>query len=98
MRVRVTDNGTPPLNAETTFEINVAGEETKLEIGRIAGGLVQITIFGNVGLNYRLERTADLQDWEQQSDFRLTTSPLQYVDPEFPQGRNARYYRLKNIE
>ena len=98
VRVRVTDNGTPALHAETSFQITVGGEETRLEISRIAGGLVQISIFGNVGLNYRLEKSPNLQGWEQQSDFRLTSSPLHYIDPEPTPGRTARFYQLRTIE
>jgi hypothetical protein len=98
IRLRVTDNGTPPLDAETTFQVTVTGEETRLEISRIAGGLVQIRIFGNVGLNYRLERSGNLQTWEQQSDFRLTSSPLQYIDPDPTEGRATRFYQLRTME
>jgi hypothetical protein len=98
VRVRVTDNGTPALNAETTFQIEVSGEETRLEIGQVAGGLMRVTVFGNVGLDYRLERSVDLEIWEQQSEFRLTSSPLQYIDPDTVQGRPLRYYRLRTVE
>lgn len=98
VRVRVTDNGTPPLSTEMTFQITVAGEESRLEIGRLAGGLIQIAIFGNVGLNYRLERSQNLTNWEQQSEFRLTASPLQYIDPDPSQARDRRFYRLRTVD
>jgi hypothetical protein len=97
VRVRVTDDGTPAQNGETTFQIVVTGEETRLEIIRV-GTLVQVTILGNVGLNYRLERSEDLTNWVQQSEFRLTTSPQQYVDPDSIQTRTNRNYRLRTLE
>ncbi|HEX7860004.1 MAG TPA: putative Ig domain-containing protein [Verrucomicrobiae bacterium] len=96
IRIRASDNGTPSRNAETTFEITVTGVETRMEITRL-GTLMQVTIVGNVGLNYRLERSSDLTTWEQQSEFRLNTSPLQYIDPDLIQGRPARLYRLRTI-
>jgi hypothetical protein len=98
VRVRVIDNGIPAMHAETSFQMTVAGEETRLEISRLAAGLVQISIFGNVGLNYRLEKSADLEEWEPQSDFRLTSSPLLYIDPDATQGRAVRFYQLRTVE
>jgi hypothetical protein len=97
VRVRVTDNGTPALNAEITFQVNVTGEEARLEISRI-GTLIQVTISGNVGLNYRLERSEDLNTWEQQSEFRLTVSPMVYIDPDSIVGRTNRNYRLRTVD
>jgi hypothetical protein len=97
VRVRATDDGTPAQNGEMTFQILVTGEETRLEITRV-GSLMQITINGNVGLNYRLERSGDLTNWEQQSEFRLTTSPQMFIDPDSIQTRTNRNYRLRTAD
>jgi hypothetical protein len=97
VRLRATDNGAPALNAETSFQITVTGEETRMEITR-SGTLMWVTIIGNVGLNYRLERSEDLRNWEHQSQFRLTTSPQLYIDPDSIAGQSTRVYRLRMVD
>lgn len=92
--VRVHDNGSPNLSGTRTFQIQISGEETRLQIGRLETGLMQITINGNSGVNYELERTSDLSTWEKEFEFRLITSPFLYIDPN-SQGQARRYYRLK---
>ncbi len=92
--VRVTDNGIPSKSDTKTFRVVVSGEQSRLTIQALSGGLKQINIYGDVGLNYELQYSTNLVDWSQLLQFNLTTSPYPYVDPA---GTTAprRFYRLK---
>ena len=52
-KVRVTDNGAPALSATATFQVTVTGQELRLAIQPLVGGLMQIRITGDLNLTYR---------------------------------------------
>jgi hypothetical protein len=93
--VRVADNGSPSLNASATFRVTVTGEGSRVDAQRLASGLVQITISGDIGQTYELQRTQQLRGWEKVIEFRLDTSPFQYIDPE--SGGGTRFFRLRLV-
>jgi hypothetical protein len=69
--VRVTDNGTPALSATAAFQVTVTGQELRLAIQPVAGGLMQVQITGDISLNYELQVSSDLKNWERLLEFRL---------------------------
>jgi hypothetical protein len=91
--IRVTDNGNPAMSTALTFQITVTGEGTQLAAQRL-GGLVQITITGDIGQIYDLEASKDLQTWQHIADINLTASPHRYVDPDSG-TEPLRFYRLR---
>ncbi len=93
--IRVTDNGNPNLDATTTFRVTVTGDGSRVDAARLASGLVQITISGDTGQTYELQKTQDLKEWVKVLEFRLDTSPFHYIDPESTGG--TRFYRLKLV-
>jgi hypothetical protein len=95
--VRVTDNGQPPLSATTSFQIAVAGQGSRLDILRPLGGLTQLSITGDTGYNYELQKSTNLLNWDRLLDFTLSSSPYPYIDPE-PQTNAWRFYRLKLVQ
>ena len=93
----MTDNGSPSLSATNTFQVTVVGEGSHLEIQRLASGLMQLTITGDTGHSYELQRSAFLEVWNKVFEFQLSTSPFLYVD--IGAETNAlRFYRLKLIQ
>jgi hypothetical protein len=91
--VRVTDNGEPPLSATRAFQVTVTGQELRLAIEPVAGGLMQIRMTGDLGLTYELQVSSDLRTWTPLLEFRLTTSPHTHIDPESA-ANTLRFYRL----
>jgi hypothetical protein len=91
--VRVTDNGTPALSATGAFQVTVTGQELRLALEQIAGGLMQIHMTGDINLNYELQVSADLKNWERLLEFRLATSPFNHIDPD-SRTIPLRFYRL----
>jgi len=92
--VRVTDNGQPPLSDTTTFHVAVTGSQPQLGILPLAGRLMQINIFGDVGTAYQLQISTNLVNWENYVPITPTSSPYPYIDP----GSSTaplRFYRLK---
>jgi hypothetical protein len=94
VNVVVTDNGSPSLSATNTFKVTVTGNESRLAIQPLTSGLMQITITGDIGLNYELQKSTDLVVWDKLFGFQLSTSPFLYIDPE-SQAAPIRFYRLK---
>jgi hypothetical protein len=100
----VTDNGTPNLSATNSFAVMVnkgAGVPVVhgpvLEIQRVAGGLMQLTITGDTGHDYELQQSANLANWDKLVQFLLSASPYLYIDPE--SATNAtRFYRLQLVQ
>ena len=92
--VRVTDNGVPPKFATQTFRVVVTGGQSQLNIQPLAGGLKQINILGDTGLNYELQASTNLVDWTQLLQFNLSVSPYPYIDPAATTAPR-RFYRLK---
>ena len=62
--VRVTDNGSPLKFDTKTFTLVVSGNQAVLPISPAGGNLKQITITGDVGLNYDLLFSTNLVSWE----------------------------------
>ena len=93
--VRIADDATPSLSATTSFQVTVTGEGSRMDAQRLTSGLVQITISGDIGQNYELQKTSQLRDWERVLEFRLDVSPFQYIEPESTSG--SRFYRLRLI-
>jgi hypothetical protein len=79
--VRVTDNGAPLKFDTRTFTLVVTGSPPVLAISPAGGNLKQVTITGDVGLNYDLLFSTNLVSWEQLLHFNLSTSPYPYIDP-----------------
>ena len=95
--IRVTDNGSPSLSATNTFQVTVVGEGSRLDIQRLASGLMQLTITGDTGHSYELQKSTYLEIWDKLFEFQLSTSPFPYVD--LGAETNAlRFYRLKLIQ
>ena len=81
------------LSATTSFTLTVFGEGSRLAIVPVAGGLMQISSTGEVGLDYELQSSADLVNWEKLVEFRLSTPTHRYIDPASI-TEPARFYRL----
>lgn len=88
--VRVTDNASPALSASTTFQVNVSGEGSSLQIERLDGGLIQLTIDGDLSQDYELQKSSDLVIWETLVKQRRPT----YIDPDSKTDK-TRFYRIK---
>lgn len=65
----------------------------RLEIQRLASGLIQLTSSGEVGRNYELQKSQNLIDWDRLLQFRMTDSPDLHSDPDSERDP-ARFYRL----
>jgi hypothetical protein len=96
VQIRVSDDGTPSLSDTVTFQITVSGAGSRLDISELVSGLFQVTISGDIGYEYELQKSVDLVHWDKLFQFRLSTSPLPYIDPESA-GNSLRFYRLKLI-
>jgi hypothetical protein len=95
--VRVTDDGSPPLSDTAVFRVMVTGEGSSLAISRLSGnGLGQISITGDIGLDYELQVSTDLLDWTRLIEFRLVESPHIFIDPATA-TQSTRFYRLRLI-
>ena len=88
--VRVTDNGSPSRSATIAFTVNVTGEGSTLAIGRLEGGLMQITINGSLTQDYELQKSLDLVQWETLVKQRQST----YIDPDSKTDQ-VRFYRVR---
>jgi hypothetical protein len=91
--VRVEDDGSLALTASWSFTVTVYGEGSRLAIVPVAGRLMQIGSSGEVGLDYELQSSADLVNWEKLVEFRLSTPSHRYIDPASI-TESARFYRL----
>ena len=97
IQVSVADNGTPSMSATQLFQVTVTGNSSQLEIVPLAGGLKQLNISGDTGLQYDLQVSTNLTTWSSLIQINLTTSPYPYIDPSsgtIPK----RFYRLKLIQ
>ncbi|MBE0542658.1 MAG: putative Ig domain-containing protein [Verrucomicrobia bacterium] len=94
--VRVADNGTPSLSATQTFQVTVTGEGSSLAISRMAGNLMQLTITGDIGLDYELLMSTNLTHWSRLLQFNLEVSPYPYIDPSSA-TTPTRFYRLRRL-
>ncbi|MBI3417955.1 MAG: hypothetical protein HY043_21915 [Verrucomicrobia bacterium] len=66
----------------------------RLDIHPIIGGLMKLEITGATGVDYELQKSADLKAWDKLVDFRITTSHYPFIDVE--SATNAvRFYRLQ---
>ena len=65
--VRVTDNGSPPLSATTTFNVTVVGQGSQLKVERVTAAAdqltVQLSISADTGHTYELQKSTDLKTW-----------------------------------
>jgi hypothetical protein len=95
--VKVTDNGSPSLSASTTFQVTVSGEGSSVEIQLLAGNLVQLTLTGDIGFDYEVQKSKDLVTWEKLVQLHLSTSPFPYIDPD-SKTDTVRFYRLKLLQ
>jgi len=92
--VKVTDNGQPPLSAATSFHVLVTGNQPQLSAQALAGHLVQLNIFGDVGVTYELQVSTNLASWINLAPVTPTSSPYPYIDPS-SSSIAQRFYRLK---
>ncbi|MCW5554678.1 MAG: putative Ig domain-containing protein [Verrucomicrobiae bacterium] len=94
--VRVADNGAPSLSATQTFQVTVTGEGSSLAISRLPANLMQLTITGDIGLEYELLMSTNLTHWSRLLQFNLETSPYPYIDPTSATAP-TRFYRLRRL-
>jgi hypothetical protein len=101
--VRVTDDNPEAVNEHqlsdsVTFEITISGEGSSLAISPIPGSnLMQLSITGDIGLDYELQISSDFETWETLITLRLTASPHLYIDPGSATAP-IRFYRLKIVQ
>jgi Putative Ig domain len=99
--VRVTDNGSPPLSATTTFNVTVVGQGSQLKVERVTAVAdqltVQLSISGDTGHSYELQKSTDLKTWNAVVQLTLSTSPFTYIDPE-PSSDSLTFYRLRLVQ
>gem|GEM_PF-1078088 len=79
--VQVLDNGVPALSASQSFTVTVTGEGARLSISTLAGGLIQVSATGDVGVTYELQGSTDLIQWTKVIEFQSTASTYLYIDP-----------------
>ncbi len=77
----VTDNGVPPLTASQSFTVTVTGEGARLSISTLAGGLIQISATGDVGVTYELQGSTNLVAWTRITEFQSPAGPYLFIDP-----------------
>jgi hypothetical protein len=92
--VRVTDNGSPPLNDTQSFDVTVdpLGEITLRSLGFGPEGLL-LEINGPPGPDYILLGSEDLEEWSEVTRQTPDTLPLQLHAPAGPAVRR-RYYKV----
>jgi Putative Ig domain len=99
--VRVTDNGTPPLSATTTFNVTVTGQGSQLKLDHVTAAAdqltVQLSISADTGHTYELQKSTDLKTWNAVVQLILSTSPFTYIDPE-PSANSLTFYRLRLVQ
>ncbi len=95
--VRVDDDGSPSQSATNTFQITVTGDESRLAIQRLSSDLIQITVTGDTGFDYELQKSADLTFWEKVVEFKLSGSAYNYIEPDTA-TTPLRFYRLKLVQ
>jgi hypothetical protein len=99
--VRATDNGSPPLNGTTAFNVIVTGQGPTLGIqgaSESAGQLqIELIISGDTGHFYELERSSDLRNWSPVVQVNLQTSPSTQTDTE-PTSAGTLFYRLRLVQ
>jgi hypothetical protein len=62
----------------------------------LTDGALHVTVPGQSGLGYRLERSDNLQDWVTVTDGVAVDGRFHYVDPA-PSGAGHRFYRVRPI-
>jgi hypothetical protein len=95
--VRVTDNGVPSLSATTTFNVTVTGNGASLALNAVTSTGVQLTISGDIGHVYELQRSQDLSTWSDVTQITLSSPTAPYTDPE-PSSISHVFYRLKMLQ
>jgi len=58
---------------------------------------MQLTIIGDTGHSYELQKSIDLQIWDKLFEFQLSTSPFPYLDLG-AETNSIRFYRLKLVQ
>ncbi len=96
VRVRVTDNGVPPLSAPTSFTVAVTPIQAPtitLTAGADPSGAPKVTWNTKIGVSYRLQYTESLTepDWSLLSQIVATGSSASTVDAG---GGKQRFYRV----
>ena len=92
--MKVTDNGQPPLSATTTFHVLVLGQQPQLGAQLLPGHLIQLNIFGDIGVTYEVQVSTNLTAWDNLAPVTPNSTPYPYIDPA-SSSLSRRFYRLK---
>lgn len=94
--VRVTDNGSPILSDTKSFNVIVPAQtavEVRLSVSLVPDGGVRLVWTAASGKSYTLQRSADLNNWQDLSTINATAASLEYVDAGGPDAQ-MRFYRV----
>jgi hypothetical protein len=101
IKVRVTDNGVPPLSATNSFSVTVTGggstQGATLHIDSVLVGGTTLRVNGQAGTSYDIEFSTDLVNWSPLTTVSLgglTTAT--YLDTAHGFGQTKGFYRAKS--
>jgi hypothetical protein len=92
----VTDNGSPPLSAQRTFNVQITKPSvpTTSAFNHVPGGSFSFQINGDSGPDYKVWASDKLGNWTLLETFYSASMPLLFQDPDawfFPN----RFYRIE---
>ncbi len=95
MTVMVSDNGTPPLSAQRSFNVQVSPpvRPTVLSSGLDATGTFQFQVTGDPGPDYRVWESDDLKSWSILRTFPGALPPFWFQDTD-AKDHPRRFYRV----
>ena len=92
--IKVTDNGSIPLNHTTTFTVVVTIPEGPRLLGSISpNGQFELTLNGDIGRIYLIQASSDLVAWEPVTNILSATTTILIIDPAVSSFRQ-RFYRV----
>ena len=97
--VQVTDSGSPPESAHSTFRIRVIPDPVIVAMGMFGDDQIAIETPASPGVIYALDGATDLQsqDWRELARLAATDDTLSWTD-DLPAGAQAlRHYRVRAL-
>jgi hypothetical protein len=101
IRVKVTDNGVPPLSNTNTFQVTVtegsSGLPATLRIISVLAGGVTLRVEGEANASYDIEFSPDLFNWSPLTTVSLGAQTFNtYLDAAHGFGQQLGFYRAKS--
>src|SRR5204862_3342504 len=89
----VSDNGSPSLSATQSFNATVTFPAQPNIAFSFSGGLLSLSVTGDVGPDYAVQASTNLVDWQTVFTTNSPATPFNYTDPATA-AYPVRFYRI----